>query len=85
MKYEDPRERYQRDPEFKQLVDMMTSFIHKAQFSPTELREASLLACCNYEMHRVSIHGFKVSEEFERALNKVHKIAKEEFESEKSD
>lgn len=43
------RERYQKDPEFHQLVDMMQAMIHRAQFSPSEIREAALLACVIYE------------------------------------
>lgn len=47
-----PEERYLCDPEFKQLVDVMISIIHKAQFTPTELREAAILAATKYEMMR---------------------------------
>lgn len=45
-------ERYLCDPESKQLVDVMISMIHKAQFTPTELREAAILAATKYEMMR---------------------------------
>lgn len=44
-----PQERYYRDPEFKRLVDVMVSMIHKANFTPTELREAAILAAIIYE------------------------------------
>lgn len=39
-----PRERYQRDPMFRQLVDYMRVMVERAQYTPTELREAAILA-----------------------------------------
>lgn len=42
-------QRYLRDPEFHALVDLLESFIHRAKFSATELREAALLATIRYE------------------------------------
>lgn len=47
-----PDERYRRDPAFKQLVDMLYMFFKKAEFSPTELREAVMLAQIKYEQHQ---------------------------------
>ena len=43
-----PRERYMRDPSFKVLVDMLCQSIHQAQYTPTELREAVILASIMY-------------------------------------
>ncbi len=37
-------ERYQTDAEFRRLVDLFYSYIDHAKFSPTEIREAALLA-----------------------------------------
>lgn len=48
-----PREKYMNDPEYHQLVCTLESFIERAQFSPSELREAAVLACINYEMRHV--------------------------------
>lgn len=47
-----PDERYQRDDHFHALVDMLESCIHAARYTPTELREAAMLAAIRYEMHR---------------------------------
>lgn len=47
-----PEQRYVRDPQFKALVDMLEYAISQAQYTPTEIREASLLACINFEMRR---------------------------------
>jgi hypothetical protein len=44
-----PDERYHRDVQFKQLVDIMINAIRQAQFTPTELREAAILAAIKYE------------------------------------
>ena len=53
-----PREKYMRDPEYHALVAMLESFIERCQFSPTELREAALLACIRYEERRPARHLF---------------------------
>jgi len=45
-------ERYQSDPEFHSLVDLIYQFIEKTQFTPSELREAVMLAAIRYEMTR---------------------------------
>lgn len=46
-----PRERYQNDPEYRLLVQTLESFIHQARFTPSELREAAVLASINYEIN----------------------------------
>ena len=43
------RERYHNDPNFNRLVDMMRSAIESAEFTPTEIREAAMLAQIMYE------------------------------------
>lgn len=48
-----PREKYENDPEYHELVRMLESFIERAQFTPSELREAAVMASINYEMRRV--------------------------------
>jgi hypothetical protein len=48
-----PQERYDRDPEFHHLVDLLTDAITRCQYSPTEIREAAMLACIRYEMQNI--------------------------------
>jgi len=48
-----PREKYMNDPEYHRLVNMLEHFVETARFSPSELREAAVLACINYEMRHV--------------------------------
>ncbi len=45
---ESPRYRYYNDPEFHAAVDMMYASIERCQFTPTELREAVILASIMY-------------------------------------
>lgn len=48
-----PRDKYMNDPEYRQLVDLLEQFVERAQFSPSEMREAVILASINYEMRNV--------------------------------
>jgi len=59
-----PDARYRGDPKFRQLVDMMEAHMHSADFTPTEMREAAILAAINYESRRVRhLHGYTMSDE----------------------
>ncbi len=49
MNYPLPEDRYNRDPAFKSLVDVMHAFIQRAEYTPTEMREAALLACIHHD------------------------------------
>lgn len=44
-----PRERYYADPEFHQLVDVLMHQIIQAKFTPSEIRQAAILASIKYE------------------------------------
>jgi hypothetical protein len=44
-----PEERYLADNEFRMLVDLLTDFIIKYQYSPSELRLAAMMAVTRYE------------------------------------
>jgi hypothetical protein len=50
MNYLSAESRYQRDPLFKQVVDAMESHIEALLLTPTELREAAMLACIKFEL-----------------------------------
>lgn len=47
-----PEERYHRDPMFHALVDMFRGAIMNADYTPTEIREAAMLACIIVERYR---------------------------------
>jgi hypothetical protein len=44
-----PHDRYRTDPAFRNLVDMLYLQIHEAKYTPTEVREAAMLAQILYE------------------------------------
>ena len=47
-------ERYHRDPAFRTLVDMLHHCIQTADYTPTEVREAALLACIHHRAASLS-------------------------------
>lgn len=46
-------ERYQTDPEFRALVDVLASQIYAARYTPTEIREAAIMASTIVEAHTI--------------------------------
>jgi len=48
-----PKEKYMNDPEYHHLVHTLEGLIEQARFTPSELREACILASINYEMRHV--------------------------------
>ena len=51
-----PEERYYSDPVFARLVDVLGAMLEDnamRQWTPTELREAVMLAACKYEYRHV--------------------------------
>ena len=47
---------YMMNPEYKMLVDYMEKDIRDHQYSPSEMREAAVLACVHYEMRNPRPH-----------------------------
>lgn len=47
-----PNEKYTNDPSYRQLVDTLTTLIYQAEFTPSEIREACMLACILHEQYR---------------------------------
>ena len=48
-----PEEKYMNDPEYNHLVNTLEQLIEQARFTPSELREACILASINYEMRHI--------------------------------
>lgn len=44
-----PTERYRTDVNFRNMVNMLYNLVAEAQFTPTEIREAAMLAQIKYE------------------------------------
>jgi hypothetical protein len=76
MKLKTPVERYNNDPHFRNLVKYMEALIHQAQFTPSELREAVMLAAINYEMSRLST-VFVENDDVNNALNTLSRCLEE--------
>ena len=52
-----PKEKYMNDPEYNHLVRTLEQLIEQARFTPSELREACILASINYEMRHIRDHN----------------------------
>lgn len=71
------RDRYRSDPQFHNLVDYMTAAIHRCDFTPSEMREAALLASINYEMTHIRDRYIMVTPDLEQALATIHRYNNE--------
>jgi len=71
------RDKYQHDPHFKSLVDIMVSNIQAFHFTPSEMREAAMLASIIYEEHNISRMKF-VEPDIEAALRVIRKRLEKE-------
>ena len=67
-----PKEKYLNDPQYNHLVNMLESLIQQAHFTPSELREACILASINYEMKH--IRDFQIDPRIEASLNELDKF-----------
>ena len=54
------RERYYTDTNFHCLVDMMVDYITACKYTPTEMREAAILACIIYATNNPSSFPIKL-------------------------
>ena len=45
-----PQYRYQHDPTFRTVVDLLESVIYWAELTPAEVRQAAMLAAIHYEL-----------------------------------
>ncbi len=48
-----PEDRYYTDVKFKALVDALAHYVYRAEYTPSEVREAAMLACIHYEHSRM--------------------------------
>ncbi|MFA5920124.1 MAG: hypothetical protein WC856_02385 [Methylococcaceae bacterium] len=71
-----PKEKYMNDPEYHNLVNMLESLIERAHFTPSELREACILASINYEMRH--IRDFRIDPRLDDALRTLDAFASRE-------
>ncbi len=54
MNFNEQVERYQSDPDFHTLVDLMYQFLMQGKFSITEFKDAAVFASNKFAMEQVS-------------------------------
>ena len=69
-----PEEKFMTDPEYNHLVRTLEQMIEQARFTPSELREAVILACINYEMRH--IREMTIDPRLEGALEMLDKFVR---------
>ena len=62
-----PNEKYANDHNYRRLVDMLEALIVQAEFTPSEIREACMLACIRHELYR-RVRPVVISAEAARAM-----------------
>ncbi len=73
-------ERYNNDAQFRQLVDYMIFLIQRAQFTPSELREAAILVSIKYEQRRIPDLSIALQEQVIRHLKVAESLLDKEVE-----
>jgi len=66
------RHRYQNDVNFKHLVDLMEATIDRCEFTGSEIREAAMLACINYEMRTLRMRTI-IPSEIDNSIQAIEK------------
>jgi hypothetical protein len=62
-----PEEKYLHDPDYKLFVDAIKGQLHRARYTPSEVREMCMLACIMYERERPG-GPFEITESALRSL-----------------
>jgi len=68
-----PREKYITDNQYKFLVDTMVNQIEQCNYTPSEMREAAILASIIYE--ETYYQNFTINVEMEKTLDKLYSWA----------
>ena len=71
------RDKYLSDTQFHALVDTMVAYINQAEFTPTEMRQAAVLASIIYSERHVR-RIYPVTREMEEALSVFTKYLESE-------
>ena len=69
-----PRDRYLTDSLYKAIVDQMTYLLNTAQLTPSEMREAAVLASIHYENMNVHRYHLVLTPELHQTLEEMHKL-----------
>ena len=63
-----PRAKYENDPEYHRLVDTLVNSIITMHYTPSEIREAAILACIIYEEQYVKRYVKYIPEDVDKSL-----------------
>lgn len=82
-----PREKYLNDPSYANLVNTLVGFINDCHYTPSEIREASILASILYEENRINKtciieENIKIIESLESIGSWINKRKEQENEKE---
>ena len=68
------RERYYNDPEFHVLVDYMVNFIVNNKYTPSEMRDAAILASIIYDEKNIRINHLLYKNNVDRFLDSLIQV-----------
>lgn len=68
------RERYYNDAEFHTLVNYMVSFIVNNKYTPSEMRDAALMASIIYEEQNVKINPLVFRDKVNKFLDSLIQV-----------
>jgi len=76
-----PREKYMHDEHYHRVVDMMVNMIHECKFTPSELREMSILASIIYEEQSIEpkLRSKELPDELDSAFGVFDKWVKQSY------
>ena len=73
-----PEERYNNDPIYRRMVDIMEANITACNVSPSELREMVILACIHHELRKPLRSTWPVTDEILKAFGTLDQWRKNE-------
>ena len=68
------RDRYNNDVTYRRVVDTMTHMLNTAQITPSEMREAAVLASINHESMTIRRWHIDLTPDLHRRLDEMHSM-----------
>jgi hypothetical protein len=73
-----PEDRYRQDTNYRHLVSSLEALIARVKFTPSEVREAAMLACVHHEMRQMNSGDHaEIPEEVNQAMERVRRWREE--------
>jgi len=69
MSFDSAQKRYREDPEFNRLVDYIYHVITEMIYTPSEVRDAAMLACLHFEQQKKRPDNFSYQGDKYKFLN----------------